>query len=45
MKEIWKVIQKLSHEQKYAAYEQVQKHKITRVYRGDLIIRPKGLHL
>ena len=41
MKEIRKVVQKLSREQESAAgaaYEPVQKHKVTPVYRGDLII-------
>ena len=37
MKEIWKVVQKLSREQNSAAGG-VQKHKVTPVYWGDLII-------
>ena len=41
MKEIRKVVQKLSRGQEAAAaavaYEPVQKHKVTPVYRGDLI--------
>ena len=51
MKEIQKVVQKLSREQSLrpaaaqaaaqaaAAYEPVQKHKVTPVYRGDLNIK------